>query len=187
LRKPARESGADPAPVVIPFGHCRFETPTARPRLPTPTDVDLFRMCFDNLLDQRHERVRLVALIDWNRFDEAFGPFSGDRVGRADLPTRPMAGLHLSQYMTGLPDEQVCAQWVENPTSCLLRRGALPPRPAARPLADARSAQAHRARDVGNAAGGDHRRGGEDQGGERTRDRAPFIPASAGNTQTNKL
>ena len=67
---------------MIPFGHRRFETPTMRPTQPKPTDADLFRMRFDNLLDQRHELVRLGALIDWNRFDEAFGPLYRDKIGR---------------------------------------------------------------------------------------------------------
>lgn len=86
-----------------------------RPKQPKPTDVDLFRMRFDNLLDQRHELVRLGALIDWNRFDEAFGSLYRDKIGRPGLPTRLMAGLHLLKHMKGLSDEQVCAQWVENP------------------------------------------------------------------------
>ena len=86
-----------------------------RPKQPKPTDADLFRMRFDNLLDQRHELVRLGALIDWNRFDEAFGPLYRDKIGRPGLPTRLMAGLHLLKHMKGLSDEQVCAQWVENP------------------------------------------------------------------------
>jgi IS5 family transposase len=35
--------------------------------------------------------------------------------GRAGLPTRLMAGLHLLKHMKGLSDEQVCAVWLENP------------------------------------------------------------------------
>jgi len=38
-------------------------------------------------------------------------------VGRPGLPTRLMAGLHLLKHAKGLSDEQVCAQWVENPYS----------------------------------------------------------------------
>ena len=75
-----------------------------RPKQPKPTAADLFRMRFDNLLDQRHELVQLGALIDWNRFDEAFGPLYRDKIGRPGLPTRLMAGLHLLKHMKGLSD-----------------------------------------------------------------------------------
>src|SRR4029450_3178661 len=36
-------------------------------------------------------------------------------IGRPGLPTRLMVGLHLLKHMKGLSDEEVCAQWVENP------------------------------------------------------------------------
>ena len=42
----------------------------------TPPDVpteDLFRKRLDNLIDRRHELVRLASLIDWQRFDEGWG------------------------------------------------------------------------------------------------------------------
>ena len=44
---------------------------------PVPTSADgeseLFRERLDNLIDLRHELTRLAGLIDWRRFDEAFG------------------------------------------------------------------------------------------------------------------
>ena len=42
--------------------------------VPTPAhgESDLFRNRLDNLVDMRHELVRLSGLIDWKRFDEAF-------------------------------------------------------------------------------------------------------------------
>lgn len=58
-----------------------------RPEPAKSADADLFRMHFDNLLDQWHELVRLGVLIDWKRFDEAFGLLYRDRVGRPCLPT----------------------------------------------------------------------------------------------------
>ena len=83
--------------------------------LPTPADgeADLFRHRLDNLIDMRHELVRLAALIDWRRFDAAFGDLYADK-GRPGLPTRLMAGLHLIKHARGISDEQVCAQWIEN-------------------------------------------------------------------------
>ena len=58
--------------------------------------------------------MKLAGLIDWSRFDEAYGRFYHQK-GRPGLPTRLMAGLHLLKHMDGLSDEAVCARWVENP------------------------------------------------------------------------
>ena len=66
------------------------------------------------MLDPRHELLRLAALIDWTALDAAFGTLYAE-AGRPGLPTRLMAGLHLLKHAKGLSDEQVCAQWVENP------------------------------------------------------------------------
>ena len=85
------------------------------PVLPKPPEADLFRMRLCNMIDPRHELVRLGDLIDWERFDKAFGGFYRERVGRPALPTRLMAGLHLLKHMKGLSDEALCAQWLENP------------------------------------------------------------------------
>jgi len=35
---------------------------------------DLFRHRLENIINPRHELVRLADVIDWDRFDEAFGP-----------------------------------------------------------------------------------------------------------------
>jgi transposase, IS5 family len=86
-----------------------------RPRPPTQarSEADMFRSRLENMIDMRHELVRLAGLIDWNRFDEAFGGLYAEK-GRPGLPTRLMAGLHLLKHARGISDEQVCAQWIEN-------------------------------------------------------------------------
>lgn len=76
---------------------------------------DLFRSRLDAILDQRHELVRLAKLIDWDRFDEAFGRLYVEKTGRPGLPTRLMAGLHLLQHAKGFSDDAVRAAWPENP------------------------------------------------------------------------
>lgn len=87
-----------------------------RPKPPSKTsNEDLFRSRLDAMLDDRHELVRLARLIDWDRFDVAFGGLYVDKTGRPGLPTRLMAGLHLLQHAKGLSDDAVCAQWLENP------------------------------------------------------------------------
>ena len=86
-----------------------------RPKSPAEdADEDLFRSRLVNILDPRHELLRLAALIDWAALDAAFGPLYAE-AGRPGLPTRLLAGLHLLKHAKGLSDEQVCAQWVENP------------------------------------------------------------------------
>jgi IS5 family transposase len=80
---------------------------------PAQGETDMFRNRLDNMIDMRHEFVRLTKLIDWKRFDEAFGDLYAEK-GRPGLPTRLMVGLHLLKHARGISDEQVCAQWLEN-------------------------------------------------------------------------
>ncbi len=54
-------------------------------------ETDMFRNRLDNMIDMRHELVRLAGLIDWKRFDEAFGGLYAEK-GRPGLPTRLMQG-----------------------------------------------------------------------------------------------
>ena len=84
------------------------------PRKPAPRSDELFRSQLDNMIDMEHALVKLARLIDWSRFDEAYGRFYHQK-GRPGLSTRLMAGLHLLKHMEGLSDEAVCARWVENP------------------------------------------------------------------------
>ena len=80
---------------------------------PAKSETDMFRNRLDNMIDMRHELVRLAGLIDWRRFDEAFGSLYAEK-GRPGLPTRLMAGLHLLKHARGVSDDQVCAHWIEN-------------------------------------------------------------------------
>jgi IS5 family transposase len=86
-----------------------------RPKQPEAPSEDLFRSSLEAILDPRHELIGLSALIDWGRFDAAFGTHYHDRKGRRGLPTRLMTGLHLLKHMKGLSDEETCAAWLENP------------------------------------------------------------------------
>ena len=64
---------------------------------PKPSNGDLFRMLLGNIINQRHELVRLSQLIDWARFDGAFGAYYDDHKGRDGLPTRlPLGGALLA-------------------------------------------------------------------------------------------
>ena len=83
----------------------------------SPPDVpndDLFRHRLENLIDTRHELVKLSELIDWDRFDTQWGEtFCED--GRPAIATRLIAGLHYLKHTYRLSDEQVVQRWAENP------------------------------------------------------------------------
>ena len=72
-----------------------------RPKpIPAPAqgETDMFRNRLDNMIDMRHELVRLAGLIDWRRFDEAFGTLYAEK-GRPGLSTRLMVGLRIFSNM----------------------------------------------------------------------------------------
>jgi IS5 family transposase len=56
-------------------------------------EQDLFLTELVNLIDQRHELVKLASLIDWSAFAEAWGPKFESTTGRPALDTRLMASL----------------------------------------------------------------------------------------------
>lgn len=56
-------------------------------------DPDLFRTELVNLIDQRHELVKLAALIDWQAFGDKWSPQFVPTTGRPALPTRLMSAL----------------------------------------------------------------------------------------------
>jgi transposase, IS5 family len=79
------------------------------------SEHDLFRLELANIIDRRHELVRLAELIDWTVFDREFTPQFVSHTGRPALPTRLMAGLLYLKHLFALSDEEVVARWVENP------------------------------------------------------------------------
>jgi transposase, IS5 family len=76
-------------------------------------DQDLLELV--NLIDQRHELVRLAGLIDWPAFIEAWGPKFESTTGRPALDTRLMASLLYLKHAFAMSDEDVVERWVENP------------------------------------------------------------------------
>ena len=85
--------------------------PQTRPE--TPTD-DLFRHRLENLIDTRHELVKLSELIDWDHFEIQWGATFCEN-GRPGIATRLIAGLHYLKHTYALSDEQVVRRWSENP------------------------------------------------------------------------
>lgn len=76
---------------------------------------DLFRARLSSQLDLKHPLVRLAELLDWRRFETAFGALYHETAGRPGKPMRLMVGLTYLKHTYNLSDEEVCARWVENP------------------------------------------------------------------------
>ncbi len=79
------------------------------------SEHDLFRTELVNLIDTRHELVRLAELIDWQAFSNEWSPQFTSSRGRPVLPTRPMASLLYLKHLYALSDEGVVERWCENP------------------------------------------------------------------------
>jgi IS5 family transposase len=75
---------------------------------------DLFRARLDQIIDMRHELVRLADAIDWAWIDAELASCFAEQ-GRPAVPVRFMVGLLLLKHVYRLSDEAVCARWVENP------------------------------------------------------------------------
>jgi IS5 family transposase len=80
-----------------------------------PEQDDLLRPRLVELIDHRHELVKLTALIDWEVFDREWAGFFPSTTGRPATPPRLVAGLLYLQHAYRLSDEAIVARWVENP------------------------------------------------------------------------
>ncbi len=86
-----------------------------KPRKPPPEQDDLLRARLVEMIDMRHELVKLADLIDWEVFEREWAGFFPSQTGRPATPTRVVAGLLYLQHAFRLSDEAVVARWVENP------------------------------------------------------------------------
>ena len=75
----------------------------------------MFRNRLENLIDMRHELVRLGGLVEWGLFEAQFGPHYAETGGCPARPVRLMVGLQYLKHIHGLSDEAVVSGWVENP------------------------------------------------------------------------
>src|SRR5258708_15942212 len=84
---------------------------------PKPQDSgteELFHSKLKNIINLRHELVRLGELIDWAGLEAHFTPYYKE-AGRPGLPIRLVVGLQLLKHIEGLSDEAVCARWERDP------------------------------------------------------------------------
>jgi len=84
-------------------------------QLPQKSSEDLFRSRLDNQINMRHPLVQLTSLIDWEALEVSFSGYFPSERGRPALPSRLVAGLLYLQHAFDQSDEQVVANWVENP------------------------------------------------------------------------
>ena len=76
---------------------------------------DLLRARLIEMIDMRHELVKLEALIDWDVFEREWAGFFPSHTGRPAILTRLVAGLLYLQHAFALSDEAAVARWAENP------------------------------------------------------------------------
>lgn len=75
---------------------------------------DLFRARLDQIINMKHELVRLAEAIDWEWIDGELAERFSD-TGRPGTESRFMVGLLLLKSIYGLSDEGVCERWVYDP------------------------------------------------------------------------
>jgi IS5 family transposase len=75
---------------------------------------DLFRSRLDQIINMKHELVRLAGKIDWAWIDQEIAPLYSEN-GRPGIETRFVIGLLLLKHIHGLSDEAVCERWVCDP------------------------------------------------------------------------
>ena len=86
-----------------------------KPRKPPAEQDDLLRARLVEMIDMRHELVKLAALIDWEVFEREWSGFFPSHTGRPATSPRLVAGLCYLQHAFALSDEAVVARWSENP------------------------------------------------------------------------
>jgi transposase, IS5 family len=86
-----------------------------KPKSHGPQQDDLLRPRLTDMIDMRHELVKLAALIDWEFFEAEWAGFFPSHTGRPATSPRLVAGLLYLQHTYRLSDETVVARWMENP------------------------------------------------------------------------
>ena len=81
----------------------------------TEGQEDMFRMRLENIIDPRHELVKLAAVVDWDGLESDLSHYYCADNGRPGGSIRLMTGLCFLKDAKGLSDEEVCAVWRENP------------------------------------------------------------------------
>ena len=74
-----------------------------RPREQSKGQDDLFRSRLDQIIDMKHELVRLAGQVNWPLLGQKLGDMYTDGPGQPPLPTRLMAGLSILKHTFDRP------------------------------------------------------------------------------------
>ncbi len=85
-----------------------------KPKARVCSERDLFKRELADMIDEKHELIRLGSAINWSLLEERIGTRYANK-GRPGANTRLMLGLHILKHMRGLSDEAVLEAWLENP------------------------------------------------------------------------
>jgi IS5 family transposase len=72
-------------------------------------------MALRRMLNPQHSLYLLAEAINWQGFDNQFGPLYAEGIGRPALSTRLMVALHYIKHLYALSDDLVLAGFLENP------------------------------------------------------------------------
>jgi IS5 family transposase len=75
---------------------------------------DMFCSRLDNIINMRHELVKLSRAMDWNFLELKVNAYYSAE-GRPGIPVRLIVGLHILKQMYNLSDDGVCERWVQDP------------------------------------------------------------------------
>lgn len=75
----------------------------------------LFKPLLRDIVSSNHAMVRLADAIDWKSFEDGLDECFCSDNGRPSCSVRLMVGLHYLKYASGMSDESVLAEWLENP------------------------------------------------------------------------
>ena len=81
-----------------------------KPKSRGPEQGDLLRPRLTDMIDMRHELMKLSALIDWEFFEREWAGFFPSHTGRPATSPRLVAGLLYLQHTFRLSDEAVVAR-----------------------------------------------------------------------------
>ena len=81
----------------------------------TMVQSHLFKPLLRDIVSPRHAMVKLADAIDWKSFEDGLQEYFCADNGRPSCPVRLMVALHYLKYASGMSDEAVLDEWLENP------------------------------------------------------------------------
>jgi len=85
------------------------------PKKQNNSQGELFKRELEGMVRPSHFLVKLSKVVNWERFEKAFGiNYCADK-GAPGISTRTMAGLTILKYLNDCSDEVVFEYWLENP------------------------------------------------------------------------